>query len=85
MNEAVTNMLAEGFDALNHNDITRAGQCCKQALDVDPQNPSAHFLVGLAALEAADRPNAHRAFKSVVKLDPNHAAAWSQLARLNAS
>ena len=85
MSKVVTNLLAEGFDALNRNDITRAGQCCKQALDVDPQNPNAHFLVGLVALEAADRPNAHRAFKSVVKLDPNHAAAWSQLARLNAS
>ena len=85
MSKVITNLLAEGFDALNRNDITRAGQCCKQALDVDPQNPNAHFLVGLVALEAADRPNAHRAFKSVVKLDPNHAAAWSQLARLNAS
>jgi len=71
--------------ALNRGDLSKAGTCCQQALDQDPENPQAHFLVGLVALEAPDRPNAHRAFKSVVKLDPDHAAAWSQLARLNAS
>ncbi len=81
----VNKLLADGFAALNRGDLALAGSYCQQALDKDLENPNAHFLVGLVALEAPDRPNAHRAFKSVVKLDPDHAAAWSQLARLNAS
>jgi tetratricopeptide (TPR) repeat protein len=85
MNKSVSSLLSEGFTALNRGDLQTAGTCCQQALDQDPENPQAHFLVGLVALEASDRPNAHRAFKSVVRLDPDHAAAWSQLARLNAS
>ena len=85
MNKSISSLLSEGFTALNRGDLQTAGTCCQQALDQDPENPQAHFLVGLVALEAPDRPNAHRAFKSVVKLDPDHAAAWSQLARLNAS
>ena len=85
MNKSISSLLSEGFTALNRGDLQTAGTCCQQALDQDPENPQAHFLVGLVALEASDRPNAHRAFKSVVRLDPDHAAAWSQLARLNAS
>ena len=85
MNKSISTLLSEGFTALNRGDLQTAGTCCQQALDQDPGNSQAHFLVGLVALEASDRPNAHRAFKSVVKLDPDHAAAWSQLARLNAS
>ena len=85
MRESTNKLLSEGFTALNRGDLHKAGTCCQQALDQEPENPQAHFLVGLVALEAPDRPNAHRAFKSVVKLDPDHAAAWSQLARLNAS
>ena len=67
--------LKDGFLALNRGDLAAAGEACKQALS-DIQNRSAHFLVGLA-LEGHQRQIAHEAFKSVIKLDKNHAAAWS--------
>ena len=77
--------LTEGFAALNRGDLARAGAACKAALDSDPEFVPAHFLVGLVALEGNQRQVAHEAFKSVVKLDANHAPAWVHLAKLNAS
>ena len=53
-----------------------------EALQIRQDLPPAHFLVGLVALEAKDRRTAFSAFRSVVKLDPDHGAAWAQLARL---
>ena len=80
----MTNLtLADGFSALNRGDLATAGEACKQALSHDPQLVPAHFLVGLVALEGQQRRVAHEAFKSVVKLDRNHAAAWAHLAKLN--
>lgn len=78
-------LLRRGFDALNRGDAQTAASLCREALDRAPEVPQAHFLIGLIALETDDRPNAHRAFRTVVKLDPDNAAAWAQLARLNAS
>lgn len=77
--------LQQGFAALNQGDLQRAGEACRQAIELTPESPAAHFLVGLVALESQDRKVAHQAFRSVVKLDRDHAAAWAQLARLNAS
>jgi len=85
MTVTVAELLRNGFKALNQGDLMAAGEACKQAITLNPEDPGVHFLVGLVALEAEDRSNAHRAFRSVVKLDNNHAAAWAQLARLNAS
>jgi tetratricopeptide (TPR) repeat protein len=76
--------LAEGFRALNQGKLEAAATICQEALAEDPGLVQAHFLVGLVALEGAERRIAHDAFKSVVKLDREHAAAWAQLARLNA-
>jgi len=78
-------LLSRGFTALNQGNLAAAGQACEAALKLDPKAAAAHFLVGLVAVEAEDRANAHRAFRSVVAIDANHAAAWAQLARLNAS
>jgi tetratricopeptide (TPR) repeat protein len=77
--------LKDGFQALNRGDLKTAGEHCQKLLAADPDLVPAHFLVGLVALEARERQVAHEAFKSVVKLDRNHAAAWAQLARLNVS
>jgi len=77
-------LLNEGFRALNRGKLDAAAKACKEALEEDPGLAQAHFLVGLVALEGEERRIAHEAFKSVVKLDRDHAAAWAQLARLNA-
>ena len=80
--QQLRNLLRKGFTALTEGKIALASQCCQQALSIKPDLPQAHFLVGLTALEAKDRQTAFQAFGSVTKLDPRHAAAWSQLARL---
>ena len=77
--------LDRGLQALNRGDLKNAAQACQTALKLDPNLVPAHFLVGLVAMEAKERQTAHEAFKSVVKLDRNHAAGWAQLARLNVS
>lgn len=77
--------LQEGFEALNRGHLDTAAKACQQVLAEHPDLAAAHFLVGLVAVEGDERRVAHEAFKSVLKLDRNHAAAWAQLARLNAS
>ena len=77
--------LQDGFDALNRGHLDTAAKACQQVLAEHPELAAAHFLVGLVAVEGDERRVAHEAFKSVLKLDRNHAAAWAQLARLNAS
>ena len=72
--------LADGFAALNRGDLATAGEACKQTLAANQKHVPAHFLVGLVALEGKQRQVAHEAFKSVVKLDRDHAAAWAHLA-----
>ena len=78
-------LLQEGFEALNRGQLDIAAKACQSALSQRPDLAPAHFLVGLVAVEGDERRVAHEAFKSVVKIDRNHAAAWAQLARLNAT
>jgi tetratricopeptide (TPR) repeat protein len=75
-------LLKRGFDALSRGAIPEAGECCRRVLALQPDLVEGHFLVGLVALEAQDRKTALQAFGSVTKLQPDHAAAWAQLAKL---
>ncbi|GAB3291730.1 tetratricopeptide repeat-containing sulfotransferase family protein [Parahaliea aestuarii] len=75
-------LLREGFAALERGDFEVTGRCAQQALQQQQDLVPAHFLVGLLGLESNERRTAFSAFQSVVKLDPDHAAAWAQLARL---
>ncbi len=75
-------LMRRGFTALTRGQIAQATECCRKALSIRRDLPQAHFLVGLTALEAQDRKTAFQAFGSVTRLDPDHAAAWAQLARL---
>ncbi len=85
MSSELNSFLKQGFDALNRGALDEAGEACRTAIQFAPDSPQAHFLVGLVALETSERALAHRAFKSVIKLDRDHAAAWAHLARLNSS
>ncbi len=75
-------VLKAGFRALNMGLIAEATECCKVVLGRRPDLVQGHFLVGLVALEAGERKTAFSAFRSVTKLEPGHAAAWAQLAKL---
>ncbi|MEK9990354.1 MAG: tetratricopeptide repeat protein, partial [Halieaceae bacterium] len=83
--QEIAQRLQAGFEALNRGQLDIAANACQQVLAEHPDLAAAHFLVGLVAVEGDERRVAHEAFKSVIKLDRNHAAAWAQLARLNAS
>ncbi|MFK8021357.1 MAG: sulfotransferase [Pseudomonadales bacterium] len=80
--EQLQALLQKGFLALHQNEIKQASECCRQALAIKPDLVQAHFLVGLIALEAKDRKTAFSAFGSVTHLQPQHVAAWAQLAKL---
>ncbi|MEM1433090.1 MAG: sulfotransferase [Pseudomonadota bacterium] len=74
--------LRRAFAALNAGQLETAGALCRSILQRAPELPQGHFLVGLLGLESQDRKTAFQAFASVTRLDPTHAAAWAQLARL---
>jgi uncharacterized protein HemY len=80
--EELQALLREGFAEFSRGNIEAASQICQRALKAQADLVPGHFLVGLIALEAQNRKTAFSAFQSVVKLDPDHGAAWAQLARL---
>ncbi len=74
--------LREGFSLLAAGRTDEASECCKRLLGAKPDLVEAHFLVGLIALELKQNWTAVSAFGSVTKLQPDHGAAWANLARL---
>ncbi|NWG91182.1 MAG: sulfotransferase [Parvularculaceae bacterium] len=78
----VDELLKRGFAALEEGRPREAAEFCRKAIAADPLKVEAHFLVGLVALDMNDLKTATRGFGSVTKLDPGHAAAFAQLARI---
>jgi predicted Zn-dependent protease len=74
--------LKEGFNLLAHEKLEEASECCRRVLGAKPDLVEGHFLVGLIALELNQTSTAVSAFGSVTKLEPDHGAAWANLARL---
>ncbi len=74
--------LREGFAHLSAGRHHEAAACCRRLLEAKPDLVEGHFLVGLIALELRQIWNGINAFGSVTKLQPDHAAAWANLARL---
>lgn len=73
--------LRRGFAYLQSGQTEQAAECCRRVLSDDPKLPEAHFLVGLVAIEMNQRRVAVSAFGSVTRLQPDHGAAWANLAR----
>jgi tetratricopeptide (TPR) repeat protein len=74
--------LRRGFALLAAGKPEEAAECARRLLGAKPDLVEGHFLVGLVALELKQNWTAVNAFGSVTKLEPKHAAAWAQLARL---
>jgi tetratricopeptide (TPR) repeat protein len=59
-------------------------ELCASILDtaaqIDDRQGEIYFIRGHLALAKDDKPNALAAFKAAVERDPNHAAAWNDLA-----
>lgn len=76
-------LLQSGYGALSEGRIADAVECCRKAVEIDPDFADAHFLVGLCGLQANKRSTAIQAFSAVTRLKPDHAAAWAHLAKLS--
>ncbi|HEY5646991.1 MAG TPA: tetratricopeptide repeat protein, partial [Pseudomonadales bacterium] len=74
--------LRAGYAALAAGRPEEAARASREVLAIDQNSVPAHFLVGLVSLAVDDRATALSAFGSVTRLEPRHAAAWAQLARL---
>lgn len=74
--------LRQGFELLGARRLDEASACCRRLLGAKPDLAEGHFLVGLIAIELKQTWTAISAFGSVTKLQPDHAAAWAQLAKL---
>lgn len=73
--------LRDGFQLLAAGKLDEASACCKRLLGAKPDLVEAHFLVGLIATELKQTWTAVSAFGSVTKLQPDHGAAWANLAK----
>ena len=74
--------LREGFALLAAGKFNDASDCCRRLLGAKPDLVEAHFLVGLIAVELKQTWTAVSAFGSVTRLQPDHGAAWANLAKL---
>ncbi len=74
--------LREGFSLLSVGKLNEASAVCQRLLGAKSDVAEGHFLVGLIAIELRKNWTAVQAFGSVTKIDPQHGAAWAQLARL---
>ncbi len=74
--------LRDGFALLAAGKLNEASDCCRRLLGAKPDLVEAHFLVGLIAVELRQTWTAVSAFGSVTKLQPDHGAAWANLAKL---
>ena len=73
--------LRQGFALLAAGKTNEASECCKRLLGAKPDLVEGHFLVGLMASELRQNATAISAFGSVTKLQPDHGAAWANMAR----
>ncbi len=74
--------LKSGYSQLRQGNFAAAGEHARKVLMAQPKLAQGHFLVGLLAVASDDKRTAISAFGSVTKLQPEHAAAWAQLAQL---
>ncbi len=79
MNEA---LLEAGLEHYRRGDRDEAETWLRKAVEADPDEPTAHFILGLMRFEAGDAEAAIRSLQRVVALRPDHAVAWQTLGDL---
>lgn len=72
-------MLARGVEAYFSGSYEEAVVVIKQALELLPQNPDAHYTLGLAYESLGDWRGALRAFREAARLEPTYAPAYNSM------
>jgi tetratricopeptide (TPR) repeat protein len=72
--DRINTHLERGWALLGQRDHRRAELSARQVLELDPENPEAWTLLGLAALGEGEAEEALEAFDRAVELDPDYAA-----------
>ena len=68
-------LIGESGEALIANDVSRATELARRAVEADGGNPFAQYQLGLAAAKASDWGNAAAAFTKTIELKPDFAYA----------
>ena len=68
-------LIGESGEALIANDVSRATDLARRAVEADGGNPFASYQLGLAAAKASDWGNAAAAFTKTIELKPDFAYA----------
>ena len=68
-------LIGESGEALIANDVARAVDVARRAVEADPGNPFAHYQLGLATAKAEDWGSAVAGFTKAIELKPDFAYA----------
>ena len=75
-------LLSDGLAHYKAGDRNAAEMCFRRALEADPAEPTALYLLGLVRFEAGDAAEAAQVFEKIVGLRPQHTQSWLMLANL---
>lgn len=73
-------LLIEGTDCLHNNQNQQAKAKLLSACEIAPDLPQAHHQFGIALAKLGENEQAINEFSQAIKLDPNVAASWLNLA-----
>lgn len=77
--EDVAKLLKDANAALKAGQPDKAVRLAQEAIRLDPSNPDAHHVLGVALLAKRDNEAALAEFREVIRLDPNRAEAHDRM------
>src|SRR5579863_5687123 len=82
MEDQLTAHLDRGWDLAQKGDAPGASACAKRALELDPQSPEVHNLMGYAAALDGEAEEALEHYKQAIALDDTYFEAMLNAAEL---
>ena len=85
MEDQLTAHLDRGWDLAQKGDAAGAIACARRALEIDPQSPEVHNLMGFAAALDGDADEALEHYRQAIALDETYFEAMLNAAEMHAS
>src|SRR5580704_16712507 len=82
MEDQLTAHLDRGWDLAQKGDSAGASACAKRALEIDPQSPEVHNLMGFAAALEGDADEALEHYRQAIALDETYFEAMLNAAEV---